>query len=126
HAHRLAFNEGRSFTGPGLLDGAPRGQIDGGQVVAVYNLTRHAVGLGAIDHILDGHLQTQRRGVGVLVVVTEEDDRELADRREVHRLVEVASAGAAVAGVGDDHAGLAAQPERQRYPGGDRQVVGQV
>ena len=93
-------------------------------VVAVDLDAREAVGRGALDGV-DRELLVERRRVRVLVVLEHEDDRQLLHAGPVHRLVEVAARGRAVAEPGDRAALLAAQLERHRQAGGDEHHVGQ-
>src|SRR5439155_26647790 len=65
------------------------------------------------------------KGVRVLVVLEDEDDRQLLDAGPVHRLVEVAARRRPVPEPGDRAATLAAQPEGHRHRGGHEHPVGQ-
>ena len=122
HAHGFTFNKCRSFTGPGTLISSLSGQIDGCDIIAVHNFTRYGIGFGAFDHICNGHLIVKRRGVGVLVVIAEEDNREPADGGEIQRLVKIAATGASISRVSCDNAGFATDPECQS--GSDEQDDG--
>ena len=126
HPHGLAFDKGGTLPGPGPVDRAPSGQVDSREVVAIHDLARHGIGLRPVNHVRDRHLEREGRGVGVLVIVTEEHHRQFADRRKVQGFMEVAATRSALTGVGHDHAGLAAQCKCQSGARGNRQVVGQV
>ena len=69
--------------------------------------------------------RSQRRRVGVLVVLQHEDHRQPLHRRPVHRLVEVAARGRAVADPGERAARFAAQLEGHRHARRDEHHVGQ-
>ena len=68
----------------------------------------------------------RRRRVRPLVVVADEDDRQLAHAGEVHPLVRVAARGRALAEPRERDALLLADAERERAADGDRQHRGQV
>ena len=50
--------------------------------------TRYPVGIGSCCNVLRGHRVPRRRCLGVLVVLASEYDRQIPDRRKVHRLVD--------------------------------------
>src|SRR3954452_24194652 len=93
-------------------------------VVAVDADAGEAVGLRALDRV-DRELRAGRRRVRVLVVLEDEDDRQLLHAGPVHGLVEVAAGGRAVAEPGDRAAALVAQLERHRHAGRDEHHVGE-
>ena len=74
-------------------------------------------------HVLDRQRQLLRRGrrLGPAVVLEHEHDRQPPELREVHRLVEGAGVGRAVAEEGNRDARLAAHLERERGAGHHRQ-----
>ena len=98
---------------------AAAGALDGGagrlehrlDVVAVDLDAGEPVGRGALDRV-DRELELVRGRVGELVVLEHEDDRQLVDAGEVHRLVPLAVGGRALAEVGHRDPRLAAQLER--------------
>ena len=71
-------------------------------------------------------LEMRRGRVRPLVVVADEDDRQLAHAGEVHRLVGVAAGSGSLAEPADRHAPLLADAERERATDRDRQHRGQV
>ena len=82
------------------------------EVVAVDDLARHAVARGPGGDVLDGALRAPVGGQRELVVLADEDDRQLPGRREVHPLVGGALAGGAVAEEGDHGAGRSPAAQR--------------
>ncbi len=66
-------------------------------------------------------LLVRRRRKAVLVVLDQEEDRELPDRGQVEGLVEVALAGGPVAGEGRRHPAVAPKLRGQGHPAGHRQ-----
>src|SRR5207245_11227738 len=70
-----------------------------------------------------GHLTLQRRGVGVLIVIADEDNRYLPYRRHVDAFVPIAAAGGSIAEETRDNATLTTHLHRQANSCGDRHVV---
>ena len=126
HAQRQALEQRRAAALARLLDRALGLAVDGEHVVAVDDDALEAVGLGAVGDVLGRVLEVGRRRVGPLVVVADEDDRQLAHAGEVHRLVRVAARGGALAEPADRDALLLADPEGERAADGDRQHRRQV
>ena len=121
HAQRQALDQRRAAALARLLDRAPRLAVDGEHVGAVDDDALEAVGLGAVGEVLDRVLEVGRRRVRPLVVVADEDDRQLAHAGEVHRLVRVAARRGALAEPADRDAALLADPEGERAADRDRQ-----
>ena len=91
-----ALEERRAPARAGARDRA-RGRLEHRvDVHAVDPLGRHAVGGGAVDERAGGRALLRQRD-GVAVVLADEDERQLPERGEVHRLVQHALVGAAVA-----------------------------
>ena len=97
HPQRQALDQRRPAAGARLLDRALRLAVDGEHVGAVDDDAVEAVRLRAVGDVLGRVLEVRRRRVGPLVVVADEDDRQLADAGEVHPLVRVAARGGALA-----------------------------
>ena len=123
----LALDEARAAAAAGARHRLVGRGVDRLDVHAIDGLARHAVGIGAG---VDGHFdhRLDRRGDGVLVVLTDKDDRELPDRREIHRLVEETVVDAAVAKEAGGNPILAARFEGKggttghRHAGSDNAV----
>ncbi|MCY1226501.1 hypothetical protein D9M72_387320 [compost metagenome] len=94
-------------------------------VVAVHAFAGHAVAHGFVCQRRCYGLVGQRHRDGVLVVLDEEDDREVEDGREVERFMEVAFAGGAVAAHGQDYGVLAAEFGGVRNADGVEQLGGE-
>src|SRR3954452_86632 len=124
HAHRHRLEQRRAAAVERALARPARGLEHRLGVVAVDADAGEAVGLRALDRV-DRELRAGRRRVGVLVVLEDEDDRQPLHAGPVHRLVEVAARGRAVAEPRDRAAALVAQLERHRHPGRDEHHVRQ-
>src|SRR3954451_12203046 len=124
HAHRHRLDQRRAVAVQRALARLARGLEHRLGVVAVDADAGEAVGLRALDRV-DRELRAGRRRVGVLVVLEDEDHRQLLHAGPVHGLVEVTARGRAVAEPGDRAAALVAQLERHRHPGRDEHHVGQ-
>ena len=96
------------------------------QIVAVADHAGNAVAGAARGQVLARELLADRRRQAVLVVLDDEDHRQLPDRREVDRFVKIAFAGAAVADKGRRDARLPPQLRGEREAVGDRQHRRQV
>src|SRR5262249_40808857 len=97
HAECFAFDQSRTLPGTRTFDRAGCRFPNSQNVVAVHNLAGQTICLGTIRNIFDGHLAFQRRGVGVLVVIADEDNRYLPNRSDVDTLVPIAAAGGSIA-----------------------------
>ena len=107
--------------------GRPRDGVDDGeQVVAVHGLGGHAVADAAVRQPRAGVLLAHRRRQAVLVVLDDEEHGQLPHGRQVHRLVEVAFRGPAVAAEHRGHARFALELKGQRHAVGHRQHRPQV
>ena len=126
HPQRHQLEQRGAAAGARLLDRGVRLAVDGEHVAAVHHHALEAVGGGAVGQVLAGELEPVGRRVGVLVVVDDEDDRQLAHAGQVHRLVGVAAGHRAVARPADRHPRLAADLEGQRAADGDRHQRRQV
>src|SRR4051794_36682803 len=124
HAHGHGLEQRRAAAVERALARLARGLEHRLGVVAVDADAGEAVGLRPLDRV-DRELRAGRRRVGVLVVLEDEDDRQLLHAGPVHGLVEVAAGGRAVAEPGDGAAALGAQLERHRHAGRDEHHVGQ-
>ena len=115
---RLHLEERRAAAAPRQVERAADRVLDGEHVVAVDDLTRHAVAGRAVGQILDRPLRAPVGGERELVVLADEDDRQLPRRSEVHPLVRRALPGGAVAEEGERRLVGAAQRRGQRGPAG--------
>ena len=126
HPEGLELQERRSLAAPRPLRRAAH-RIDHRQhVVAIDRLAGHPVADRAIRQPRAGVLLDDGRRQAPLVVLDDEDHRQLPDRGEVQRFVEVALARRAFSGEGRRHARLAAQLIREGQPVGHRQHRAQV
>ena len=91
------------------------------EVVPAHHLALEAVSDRPIRHVVHPELQFVGGGVGVEVVLADEDHGELVHPGEVHRLVDVPPAARPLAEEGDRHAVLLADLELVRHPRGHRQ-----
>src|SRR5437667_12437360 len=123
HAECFAFDQSRTLPGTRTFDRASCRFPNSQNVVAIHNLAGQTICFGTIRNIFDGHLTFQRRGVGVLIVITDEDNRHLPNRRDVDTLVPIAAAGCSVAKEAKGDAVLAAHLHRKADPGRNRNVV---
>ncbi len=113
-----AFDEGRAATGTGAVRRLGGGFVDRLDVVAVDLHRRHLVALGPLDQVLVGRRVVDAGELAVEVVLADEQDRQLPDLGDIHRLVEGADIGRAVAEEGRRE--LAAAIELGRDAGADR------
>ena len=126
HPVRLELEQRRPVALPRALGRPAHGPHHPEQVVAVDHQARHAVAQPAVGQVVAGVLLVGRGRQAPLVVLDHEDHRQLPDRRQVERLVEVALARGAVAGEGRRDAPLAAQLRRERQPARHRQHRAEV
>ncbi|MEH3076389.1 MAG: hypothetical protein PGN11_06865, partial [Quadrisphaera sp.] len=104
----------------GALDGVADGLEDGEEVLPVLDADAgDAEPGGALGDDAGGD-GVRRGGQRVLVVLAEEDHRQVPHAGHVHRLVEAALVGGAVAEEGQGDAAVAQHLARQRGTGGDR------
>src|SRR5215208_2258483 len=115
HAVGLGLDQGRTVPPAGTLNGLSGDLVDGEHVVPVHPVSWEAVALGALRYGA-GDLQWLGDGDGVDVVLDEEDDWEIVDAGEVHRLMPVTLAGRGLAATGEHHPVLAAHLEGQSAP----------
>jgi hypothetical protein len=112
----LGLDQGGAIARTGALGSGAGGLVDRDDIIAVDDAAGEAIAGGAVGHVRDPHLEAHRHRDRVLVVLAEEDARQLVDAGPVAALVEVALAGRAVAEV-DDRDGIL--PEN---PGGQRRA----
>ena len=118
---RLALDQRRAVALARPIDRLPGRLHHGVEVVPVDHLALEAVAHGPVRHVVDPELQFVRGGVGVEIVLADEDHGELVHAGEVHRLVDVPPAARPLAEEGDRHAVLLADLELVRHPRRDRQ-----
>src|SRR5215216_3531847 len=106
------LDQGRTLAPACPVYGLFRRLVDREDVVAVHLDPREVVTLGPSGDRAR-HLQRRGDGDGVDVVLDKEDDGQVVDAGEVHRLVPVALAGRGLAAAGQHHPILAAHLERQ-------------
>ena len=123
----VAVGEGLDQGRPTLLAGQPHALGDAlahrQHVHAVDPLARDAVALGLLREVGLGRVALDRGAHPVEVVLDQEEDRQAPERRQVHRLAEVAGVGGAVAEHADGDRVFALEVGGERQPGGDRQVA---
>src|SRR4051812_32448296 len=124
HTHRLGLDQRRAAAAAGALCRLGRRLEHGLHVVAVDLQAGEAVARRA-RHGVDRELVVVGGRVGELVVLEDEDDRQLRDAGQVHRLMPDAVRGRALAEPGHRHAWLAAHLERSRQAAGDERHVGE-
>src|SRR5919201_6978344 len=96
----------------------PRGRsMDGLDILSVHRDRVHPVGGGALAQIRDWKLLARGCRLRPVVVLADEDGRNLPELGEVERLVEGADIGCPVAEEGDRDPRLAAQLEGERRAG---------
>ena len=78
-AVRLAFDERRAFPAAGPREGALRGLVHREHVVAVDGDAVEAVSACAVSDVVDRHALLDRHRVRVLIVLADEEDRQLLD-----------------------------------------------
>ena len=93
----LGLDQRRTLARPRPLGRLERGFGDGGEIVAVDDDARHRIGARAVGDIGDGGRAGHRHRHRILIVLADEDDRQLPDRGEVERLVKGALVVGAVA-----------------------------
>jgi hypothetical protein len=121
---RLAFEQRRPVACACAGDGGARRGDDGGQVVAVDRDARHGVRGRAVRDVGDGHRERDIHRHRVLVVLADEHDGQLPDRRHVERFVERAFVRRPVAE--EDHADAieALRLDAHAHADGDRKTAG--
>src|SRR6266536_353298 len=101
-----------------LLGGGPHGN----HVVAVHLLALKPGGDRLLGQGRGRGLQLERHADGPLIVVGDEDERQLPNAGEIHRLPDVALRSGAVVEEAHRDAGLLAEPERIGDAGGMRRL----
>src|SRR5439155_17987586 len=96
-----ALDQRWPLASPGACHGLGHHFVHGDYVLTVDQHTRNVIGCGPVSNILGRNHDLEAAGHGVLVVFTEEDDRELPDCCQVERFVEGASIACTVAKEGD-------------------------
>ena len=104
-----------------MLDGLHGRVVDLADALAVDLHRLHAEGFRPLRHVLDRHVLLGRRRLRPVVVLADEDGRDVPELREVERLVEGADVRGAVAEERDGNARLVAELERERGPDDRRQ-----
>ena len=104
HAKRLALQKVWSQPRAAVGHGALRGFVNRQHVVTVHNGGGHVISRAAVGHVGACHLEVERRGIGIAVVIADEHHRQFLHRRQVHAFVPVPAAGGAVAEIAEGHA----------------------
>jgi hypothetical protein len=117
HAEGLALQEVRPEARLAVGEGALGGFVHGEHVIAVDDFGGHSIPGCPVGNVGDRHLEVQRGGVCVLIVVADVDHRQLLDAGEVDPFVPVAAAGGAVAEVaeGDMRGSTYLKARRRRW-----------
>src|SRR6516225_6686809 len=111
HPERFAFDERRSMAGASAFDRPGRGVPNSQDIVPVNDLSRHSVSVGAVRDVFDRHLALQWRGVGVLVVIADKNNRDPENGSHVDAFMPVPAARGAVAEITKSHTILASHFE---------------
>ena len=107
----------------GLLQRVGDDRVDVEHVHAVAAMAGDAEALGLLREVGHGGVTLQRGAHAELVVDDHEDDRQLPERDEVHRLAERALVGGAVAHHREDHVLRAEVVGRERDAAGEREAA---
>jgi hypothetical protein len=122
--HQL--DQGHAFPAAGPRHGVTSDLVRRDHVVAVRPHARDAVAGGLVGQPLGRALLRRGRGVGVAIVLDDDDQRAALHRGEVDALVEGPGRGGAVAHVHQSHPRIFPELERQRGAGHDLHQVPQV
>ena len=98
---RLRFDQNRAAAATRVIRGRFRYFVTRDHVVAVDDVSGNTVARGFLGKIAHGGLQTGRRRIRVMIVLSNHDQRQLLHGREVETFVKRAGAHAAVADVSD-------------------------
>jgi hypothetical protein len=120
HAECLALDQRRPLADPGPAGRLARRTEHRQHVVAVNGDARHGVGRRSDREVADRRVHALRRHLGVPVVLADEEDGQLPQGRQVHRLVAPPLVGGAVAVEARDDLARLAHARRVAGPGGDR------
>src|SRR3546814_10637577 len=91
-----SFDQRWPLAGPGSPHGLLRRRVHGERIVAVDMDAGHPVGRGPRGNLVDRRRHFIFRVLTISIVLAEEDDAQLPDRREVERLVKSADIGSSV------------------------------
>src|SRR3546814_6026075 len=94
--------------------------IDRAWLIAIDPHARYPVARGTVGNPFTRGALGVARVLGVLIVLADEDHRQLPHRCKVQRFMECADVRSAITEVGDRHARFAAQLRGQRKTAGDR------
>ena len=117
HGHRL--DKDRAVAAAHLVDNGLHAVVEGHRVIAVQLHPLETVGFRPAGEVLARGVFRDGRVLAHLVVLAEEDHRELPNAGEVHRLVDSADTGGAVAEIDNRHRLGAAHLARQGEAVGD-------
>src|SRR5664280_2535273 len=94
-------DERGSLTGTGILASSHHRLIDRQHIIAIHSLARDSVADGSSGNMLDVHRFLHIHRHAVLIVVTNENHRQLPDGSHIQRLVELAFVRGPVSKVGE-------------------------
>src|SRR5688500_10917216 len=94
------LNQCRTPTGSRAVNGLLRSRVHRRRIVAVDVDTRHRISRGALGNLIYRGPVFVPGMLGVTVVLTDENDRQLPDGREIKGLVEGSDIGRSVAKIG--------------------------
>ena len=106
-AERAAFDQGRPFAAPGARNGLRRRLVDHHRVVAVHALAGHGMKFAGAVQVVGHAPLAPVHMARVLIVFTDEQERQAVERRQVQRLVNMTFFHRAVAEEGGRDAVLA-------------------
>ena len=111
-AGELDLDQGRAAALAGPGHGLAGRLVHGEEVEPVDDHTGHPERRGPVGDVVGGHRPGRRGGLGVAVVLRDEDRRQVPDRGQVQRLQGGALVGGAVAEERDRHAAVALDASR--------------
>jgi len=119
----LGLDKRRPLAAASSGDGLSGGFVDGDNVHAVDDNAWDPVAGGSVHDIVDTHRVSTRRELAVLIVLADEDRRELQRGRHVDRFVERTDVGCSISEENDGDGVAVAVLVRERSPDRDRDTA---
>ena len=120
HAHRFRFDQNWAFARSRAIYRFFCGGVHRHHVVAVHDVTRNSVRLGAIRQILYRHLPFHRRGIRPLIIFQDQNEWRLLRRREIQPFVKNSRRASPITDPRHGHNLLAQITARHGHPGHHR------